>query len=772
MSNNEIQIKIKVKDEAAAKIAKLEAQLAKLGKSTKQTGTQMSGSLDDTIEGLDALGNRFRYLSLVSGIFAGAMIAMTKGLLDTAREAQNAELKVNAFAQITGQSGNEAYSAAKKFVVANKGIISLTESSNTLANLLASGMSIDKATLLMQGMLDTASLSKESLTDTMGKALEKSSLGVRILQERQVDAIGINFRADQVWGEYGKTIKKTSAQMSTQEKQQAIINYLTQETSKFAGGAATATQTFSGSVSGLQANMEMLKISLGNALIPLFGEIADKLSSAALSLARFAEAHTGLTFVIITGSTILATFIAALATVGALIPMVVRGAKLSTKAMTMLGAATAMTSLKFIILAAVIGGIIYLILKVTGVWDKWTDKIKDISKIVQSAIKPMDDFGESAEEMSAKTLKQIEQIKHNMFLATRDYNEGMAMWVKKHDESIKDIKDQIEDLRKKYNEETDKITSGFNRSMEDVELRHRRKVEDLQRDIDEEVSKGIWADQTKIRENRLALKRENEDYARATKQNIDTKDKDLEDSKDKFSERLKELEDRLAEEQILYDKHAEAIKNARLVPLLDEIELQKRQWEERMSQLKDQLDELTKLGDAQSLNNKKTQSTRDLMIESSEKTIAYFQAIRNNGTEMTRQMKSASWQAENLKKILEREESFAPVLQGPSIPGHELPRYTRDTGANSIWDDISSFVSRIQSFLGIRGYAKGGIIPGQPGQAVPILAHGGETVLPAGVAPVTININNPTVRNNNDIRLIANAVKDVLSRETYLKQFK
>ncbi len=80
------------------------------------------------------------------------------------------------------------------------------------------------------------------------------------------------------------------------------------------------------------------------------------------------------------------------------------------------------------------------------------------------------------------------------------------------------------------------------------------------------------------------------------------------------------------------------------------------------------------------------------------------------------------------------------------------------------------------SFLGNifkNKFAEGGLVPGYSGQPIPALVHGGETVLPVGVKPmnISININNPSVRSDADIRSIAEEVKAVLSREQYIKRF-
>jgi len=44
--------------------------------------------------------------------------------------------------------------------------------------------------------------------------------------------------------------------------------------------------------------------------------------------------------------------------------------------------------------------------------------------------------------------------------------------------------------------------------------------------------------------------------------------------------------------------------------------------------------------------------------------------------------------------------------------------------------------------------------------------------LPYGMSPITVNINNPSVRSSQDIQGIANAVRQVLSREQALRHYK
>ena len=197
-----ILIELNAKDRASAKIKKVETSVSSLGRKASKAMLPASKSMDDFQIKLNRMGNKLRFMAIAFGALALGAASLVKGFLDSAKEMEAATLRVGVFAVSTGQSMERAQEAALD--LARTGLVSVTEASNTLSNLLATGLNIDTATILMKKMLDTAVLSKESLTDTFGRALEKSSLGIRILQERQVDAIGINFRADQVWRAYGK----------------------------------------------------------------------------------------------------------------------------------------------------------------------------------------------------------------------------------------------------------------------------------------------------------------------------------------------------------------------------------------------------------------------------------------------------------------------------------------------------------------------------------------------------------------------------------------
>lgn len=65
---------------------------------------------------------------------------------------------------------------------------------------------------------------------------------------------------------------------------------------------------------------------------------------------------------------------------------------------------------------------------------------------------------------------------------------------------------------------------------------------------------------------------------------------------------------------------------------------------------------------------------------------------------------------------------------------------------------------------GVPSMASGGIVPGPLGSARLIFAHGGESVIPAGQSPVTIFIQNMSVRSDEDVRRVAEEVSKLIGR--------
>lgn len=951
-----------------------------VGNKAKQSFAAQSHGMTAVMGQLESLGNKFRYLSLVFGLLSAAALNMSRSFIEAAREGEQAFLKLGVFAASAGENMDETTKVAQDF--AKTGLIPLSQASEGLANLLATGLGLEKSKKLMQGFLNAAVVSKESLTDTYGDAVVKATLGTRIFQERQIDAIGVNTQLRNVFKIYGDQIDKNADQLTNAEKYQAIYNYYLKETSRFTGTADLVSSTFSGTLSTLGAQFFQMKQSLGNTLIPLIGSLGDVFGKVSENISEFASKYAGLTFVLLAGFTGLTLIVTSLATIGALLPLVTEGMSVFTGGLT----AMAIAGIKFVVIgsliAAAIGGITYAILKATGTWDKWMKKIADLKKKIQEVITPFQQLTDETDALTDAQKRQMETLAKTGPRTIRDLTEGLREWTNEHDKTISDLKSQIDDLGNEYDRTIAKINKSFSSSMDDMEIDHARKVEDITRQIDEEVSKGIWADQTKIRDLQLSLKRENEDYARSKNQKTEENQTQVDNETQQYNERLAKLKTQLEEQQKLEEEHAKLISLWRTLPYRDEVEKMRDTFNERMSDLADELkevqnfskkqtDSINDVSDAYSgvsnkindvinsvsnLNSEQEQASKisydttsamdkdwfvlgqnigiymrnalstvtDVMLDiftSAFQTIfSYIEKIPDlisstinlipgltgftsgltgldisgmldklltplkklgqmSGLIGTAQAPTTGYSTSGTtvssptgtaivgvtenggknsliegrfssSEIPAMRSAYESILAGGSNNGYfqrsstgeilwgynaqpvDFAKVREELGYTQSTPDYSAYkistnlepgmsspeVNKLQElmkklgffpkdiattnyygpitedavaawqqsigldtggYLGyfgpksraVFGFREGGIVPGMTGQAMPAIVHGGETILPAGVSPINININNPVVRKDSDIQAIAEQVKAILSRETFLKRF-
>lgn len=782
----QILINFKGTDNVTKTAKAVETSVKRVGAQSTIMGNQIAFSASKTNKHLTDLGSQLRYMSLVAGLAAAGAVSVAKSFITAARDMQDAQLKLGVFAVSQGVSMDAATQAAQNLYAT--GLIPLTDASTALSNLLATGMGLDKATKLTNTFLDAIVVAKESINDTFGDALVKATLGVRIFQERQIDATGINTRLDQVYRAHGKTINVVSTNLTNAQKWQAIYNFYMKEGARFTGAADLASQTLSGTMSKLSANFVIMKATLGNALLPAFGTLTEMLRSAAVHITQFAEKFPALASIVIVGTLALTVFVAVLAGLGALIPLVSSGFAGMAGIMGLFSAATLVATLKVVAITLAVGALVYLLLKVTGQWDKWTNTMKNLSQKILETINPMKKQGEEAAGMTAKMGKQIKKLQESIVLATRDFREGMAEWAKAHDETMKDLTKQVQDLDRAYKKTTDNIKKNFSDAMSSLTVDHARKTEDIQQQLAEEVSKGVWADQTKIRSLQKELKRENEDYAMAIAEKADNRDSDLKDEKATYDDKLSELQTRLAAELKLEQDNAKLVADARAWPILDEVEKRQRAYTERVQQLNDEIKEVRANATAEIAANDEVgdsiggiSNAMDVLAGKTQEPITKAQQLQielDRAAARARLLGSAGYQAGNILKLtiqdlIDKYVKLGQTIYDAGLRADGLAGKIIDTLGGNVNRNISALGGFFSAaarqtgnfFSGLVGYANGGVVPGSPSTPVPIMAHGGETVIPYGksAGAITININNPVVRDETDLRKIASMVSDVLT---------
>ena len=790
---------IKLPNTAVVKTNKLTTAVQTLGKTSTNVTAKMKGGFEDVETQLNRMGNKFRFMSIAFTMLAAGAVVMGKSFVTAAAEMEAATMKLGVFAAVTGENFKEVNQAAMK--LASTGLISVTEAADSFSNALGSGLGLDKSIKLMNTFLNAASVAKTVLTDTVGMAVNKAMVGFRTLREIQIDNVGIQANLNQVWSDYAVSIDKVRGSLTLAEKYEAMYLYYMEKGAKFTGAADMASKTFSGTLSRLGTSMTIMKASIGAALIPLIGTLADLFIKVSIRVVDFAEKFPALTSVIITGTIAFSVLAASLAAVGAIVPLVSTGLKVLgfTTLKTMIPTLLTL-SLKFIGISIAIGIVGYAILKLTKQWDKWINAAKNMTKNIAEIFHEATTGVKTLENATKQLVSSLETIEKHLRLTYRSFTENLAKWAQQHRETMTSLRTDIFNLEKDYKRATNDISQNYKNMMSDLTLGHTRKTEDLQREIDEEVSKGIWADQSRIRDLKLRLKRENEDYALASTKNEKIRKDDLAEEKTEYNTRLAELQKELDKELAMEKKHANAIAAVKDVVILDEIEQRTRAFNEKIEQLSTEYDEVQKTSAATIAANNAVAVSNDTIADSldgvNDSTITVSESTKQLEKDMALLSTTGGTAAYVLKETLQgvgdkitwvkdKYVSAINLIGGFIADAHEKSienrtpvqqrRHEESARLNEErrQDDINAGVW-ISDFLRGMGLPipatfpilkDGGVIPGATNQAIPIIAHGGETVLPAGVAPITVNINNPSVRSDVDIRNIAMMVKDVLSTQ-------
>lgn len=146
----------------------------------------------------------------------------------------------------------------------------------------------------------------------------------------------------------------------------------------------------------------------------------------------------------------------------------------------------------------------------------------------------------------------------------------------------------------------------------------------------------------------------------------------------------------------------------------------------------------------------------------------------------------------SINNIVNKGASVLKLNNVPNIPTIPTIKSTTSAVSNNSLGVSSAYTSnpfsKLPNYSSGLIFKEGGVVPGGENTPVPILAHGGETVVPFGgmevllesidrisrnqdSQPIVININNASVRKDSDIIEIAKQVKEIFSRSQVLRHY-
>lgn len=219
-----------------------------------------------------------------------AVVKFGKECLNVATETSNAWIGLNSI--LVGQGKN--FQQAQKFIndYISDGLVPLNNAVTTYKNLAARGYSSEQIEKTMIALKNSATFGRQS-TYSLGEAVQTASEGLKNENSILVDNAGVTKNVAKMWEDYAKSIGKTTNQLTQQEKIQAEVNGILEETKFQSNDAAIYTSTYSGKLAMLTQAFTNMKTAIGNVIQPIAKLFIPIITSAVNAVTRLFTALSG-----------------------------------------------------------------------------------------------------------------------------------------------------------------------------------------------------------------------------------------------------------------------------------------------------------------------------------------------------------------------------------------------------------------------------------------------------------------------------------------------
>lgn len=219
-----------------------------------------------------------------------AIVKFGKECLNVATETSNAWIGLNSI--LTGQG--KSFEQAKSFIndYISDGLVPLNNAVTAYKNLAARGYSSEQIEKTMTALKNSATFGRQS-TYSLGEAVQTASEGLKNENSILVDNAGVTKNVAKMWEDYAKSIGKTTNQLTQQEKIQAEVNGILEETKFQSNDAAVYTSTYSGKLAMLSQAFTNMKTAIGNVIQPIAKLFIPIITSAVNAVTKLFTALSG-----------------------------------------------------------------------------------------------------------------------------------------------------------------------------------------------------------------------------------------------------------------------------------------------------------------------------------------------------------------------------------------------------------------------------------------------------------------------------------------------
>ena len=238
-----------------------------------------------------SLGGLSKVVGKLGGVIAAAF--SVRAIVQFGTESSKAAMQLSD--ALTGlqsilEGQGRSFSNAQSFIeeYTKDGLIPATNAITAYKNLAMRGYDDSQIRQVMVALKDASAYGRQA-SYTMGEAVESASEGLKNENSILVDNAGVTKNVAKMWDEYAKSIGTTANNLTQQQKIQAEVTGILEESKYQTGDAAKVAGTLSGQLQQLSFNFNNLKIAVGNIVNPIVQHFLPAVNSAISAVTRFAN---------------------------------------------------------------------------------------------------------------------------------------------------------------------------------------------------------------------------------------------------------------------------------------------------------------------------------------------------------------------------------------------------------------------------------------------------------------------------------------------------
>lgn len=247
-------------------------------------------------KGLTRITSSLKSMAIAAGIAFGikAAIDFGKASIKATTELTNAMTGLKSIMDGQGKSFADARNFINSYV--SDGLIPATQATTAYKNLAMRGYDTSQIEQVMTALKDSAAFGRQASL-TMGEAIASATEGLKNENSILVDNAGVTKNVSMMWKDYAQSIGVGVESLTKQQKIQAEVLGIMEETRFQTGDAAKIANSYSGEILrlGFSFNFNNLKIAVGNALIPLAQAVLPSINAIISALTRLANVFAQVT---------------------------------------------------------------------------------------------------------------------------------------------------------------------------------------------------------------------------------------------------------------------------------------------------------------------------------------------------------------------------------------------------------------------------------------------------------------------------------------------